>query len=106
MRTNTRAQRAVTTTTKRGLGWDHQKTRQRLLRKHVDGSPCDGCGKPMHRTKELNFDGRVLAADHTIARAHGGTKADRLLHSKCNESRGDGTRCAARPVVAETSRDW
>lgn len=73
-------------TTQRGLGWDHQKQRERLLRLHVDGSPCAWCGQPMWR------DTQELDADHEQARSLGGTRADRLLHASCNRQRGDGTR--------------
>ncbi|ATW60766.1 HNH endonuclease [Gordonia phage Bjanes7] len=79
-------------TTQRGLGWKHQKQRARLLGQHVDGTPCWWCGKPMHKTQ-------ALAADHTHARAHGGTTADRLLHDLCNKERGDGSRDHERPAL-------
>ncbi|NKS97484.1 hypothetical protein [Prescottella equi] len=87
------------TTTERGLGWAHQKERTHLLRIHVDGTPCWWCGKPMHREAELNWDRRVLAADHSHARAQGGTQADRLLHSICNKQRQDGRNDHQRPAV-------
>lgn len=90
------------TTTERGLGWDHQKQRERLLRSHVDGSPCWWCAKPMHRDKARNWDGDTLAADHSHARAHGGTKADRLLHGRCNKQRQDGGNDHLRPAVTGT----
>lgn len=80
------------TTTQRGLGWEHQQQRKRLLARHVDGSPCWWCGEPMFKTQSL-------AADHTLARAHGGTKADRLLHELCNKARGDGSRDHQRPAI-------
>lgn len=80
------------TTTQRGLGWAHQKQREHLLRVHVDGSPCWWCGEPMYKAQSL-------AADHSHARAHGGTKADRLLHELCNKSRGDGSRDDKRPAL-------
>lgn len=87
------------TTTERGLGYDHQKTRDRLLRQHVDGAPCWWCGQPMYLTE-------ALAADHSLARAHGGTQADRLLHERCNKSRGDGSRDHLRPALASAPRTW
>jgi 5-methylcytosine-specific restriction endonuclease McrA len=90
------------TTTERGLGYDHQRQRARLLRLHRDGTPCWWCGQPMYRSQDL-------AADHTVSRAHGGTKADRLLHSLCNKARGDGTRDDQRPALRTgdwTSREW
>ena len=87
------------TTTQRGLGWAHQKQREHLLRVHVDGSPCWWCGRGMYRDADLNWDGQALAADHTIARAHGGKKADRLLCATCNKQRGDGSRDDQRPAL-------
>lgn len=69
------------TTTKAGLGWAHQKRRGVLLDRHVDGTPCAVCGRPMYRSQRLQ-------ADHSVPRALGGTEADRLLHGRCNESRG------------------
>lgn len=87
------------TTTERGLGYSHRKARERLLRTHIDGSPCWWCGKPMFRQPARNPDGRVLSADHTHARALGGTKADRLLHEVCNKQRGDGYKDHLRPAA-------
>lgn len=69
------------TTTQAGYGWDHQKTRARLLRDHTDGTPCDHCGRPMYFWQKLQ-------ADHSRPRALGGQHADRLLHASCNLSRG------------------
>lgn len=100
------------TTTARGLGWQHQQTRQRHLASHRDGTPCWWCGQPMYRDPKRNWDydptsqargNGALAADHTIARAHGGTKADRLLHGVCNSQRGDGTRDHLRPTARTTT---
>lgn len=95
---------AAKTTTQRGLGWQHQKQRERLLRQHVDGTPCWWCGLPMWRDKDRNWDGKVLAADHTLSRAFASvqgvsSKADRLLHSICNKRRGDGSRDDQRPAL-------
>lgn len=53
----------------------------------------------MFRRDELNFDAKKLNADHSDARAYGGTKADRLLHDKCNKERGKGDRDHLRPVL-------
>ena len=95
-------------TTDRGLGWEHQKRRERLLKDHLDGSPCYWCGLPMFRDRASNWDydpasadraSGSLAADHSHARAHGGTHSDRLLHGYCNKSRGDGSRDHLRPAV-------
>ncbi|MBE7338113.1 hypothetical protein INS45_01365 [Corynebacterium aurimucosum] len=90
-------------TTEKGLGWDHQKERDALLAVHVDGTPCWWCGRPMYRERSRNFDGRALAADHSLARALGGTRADRLLHSTCNSARGDGHNDAQRPALVAAS---
>lgn len=86
-------------TTERGLGWSHQKQRERLIRSHVDGSACWWCGVPMYRDAARNRDGESLHADHSRARAHGGTKADRLLHGTCNRERGEGSRDHLRPAL-------
>lgn len=110
------------TTTEEGLGWEHQKQRRRLLAAHVDGSPCPcgvgrDCGPacicraagralPMYRDPSLNPDGRPLQADHTHARALGGTKADRLMLATCNASRGDGTRKSDAYNSPWWTRDW
>lgn len=86
------------TTTQRGLGWDHQKQRDRLIRAHVDGTICWWCGLPMFKTQRLE-------ADHSLPRSQGGTKADRLLHgynqngSRCNQERGNGSRDHLRPSL-------
>lgn len=115
------------TTTGRGLGWEHQQQRERLLRRHVDGTPCpcldlDDCGQacpcrpagrglPMYRDPSRNVDGRALQADHPIARSQGGRTAERLLLAVCNGSRGSGDRgtansTAAREVPSWWTRDW
>lgn len=83
-------------TTARGLGWEHQKQRERLLAAHKDGTLCAWCGDPMYRSQPLD-------ADHEEARVHGGKRATRLLHAKCNRSRKDGARDAQRPAVARTT---
>lgn len=96
------------TTTDRGLGWTHQKQREQLLRAHVDGTPCWWCDRPMYRDRTRNWDydptstdaaSGSLAADHSQARAHGGTHADRLLHGRCNKQRQDGSRDHLRPAI-------
>lgn len=88
------------TTTARGLGWAHQEQRRNLLARHVNGASCWWCGRPMFKDDASNFDGEPLAADHSHARAHGGTIADRLLHATCNKQRGDGSRDTQRPALA------
>ncbi|MCK0517881.1 hypothetical protein [Williamsia sp. DF01-3] len=91
------------TTTQKGLGYDHQRQAARLKRTHVDGTPCWWCNKPMYLEAERNWDREVLAADHTHTRATGGTKADRLLHGRCNKQRGDGSRDHLRPAITGES---
>ncbi|MFI8664242.1 hypothetical protein ACIGKR_29895 [Rhodococcus qingshengii] len=93
---------AAKTTTERGLGWQHQKTREHLLRVHIDGTPCWWCGRSMYRAAERNPDEASLEADHSTARSKGGTKADRLLHSTCNRSRQAGSRDHQRPALRLT----
>lgn len=95
----TRATAARKTTTQRGLGWQHQQQTASLKRKHVDGTACWWCSQPMYRDAARNFDGRVLEGDHTVSRAHGGTKTDRLLHGRCNGERGDGSKDNQRPAI-------
>ena len=80
------------TTTQKGLGWAHQKVRAALLRDLIEGTPCTWCDKPMYSMPNMNYDHKPLEADHSLARSHGGTRADRLLHSHCNRVRGDGTK--------------
>lgn len=59
----------------------------------------------MYRQAELNVDRLPLEADHTIARADGGTRADRLLLATCNRSRGGMLRTQVlRPL--RTTREW
>lgn len=93
------------TTTQRGLGWKHRQQREALLRRMSDGSLCWWCNRPMFKQAERNWDNRALAADHTIARAVGGTRADRMLHATCNGQRGDGTRDADRPAITGKRMD-
>lgn len=88
-------------TTARGLGFAHRQNREALLRRHTDGNPCWWCGRSMFKHGPRNWDHRPLAADHSISRAMGGTKADRLLHATCNERRGDGSKDHLRPVAVQ-----
>uniref|UniRef100_A0AAU8GM67 HNH endonuclease n=1 Tax=Mycobacterium phage JustASigh TaxID=3158894 RepID=A0AAU8GM67_9CAUD len=93
------------TTTQKGLGWDHQLHRDRLLLRHVDGTLCWWCGRKMFRDPTRNWDGKPLHADHSRSRAtHGttGNPADRLLHDTCNKQRGDGSRDDQRPALDPT----
>jgi hypothetical protein len=63
-----------------------------LKRKHVEGTPCWWCAEAMHISQGLH-------GDHSLPRAHGGILPDRLLHSWCNEERGDGCRDHLRPAL-------
>ncbi len=102
------------TTTQKGLGWDHQLHRDRLLVRHIDGTPCWWCGRPLFRDPTRNWDydptarargdrtSGVLAADHERSRAKHGTAGNapnRLLHRRCNGQRGDGSRDDQRPAL-------
>lgn len=105
-------------TTERGYGWKHQKTRERLLRNHVDGTPCDVCGKPMYKDPTKNWDGAKLEAEHPIPqmtlpmaqRRH--NEAKKLLHRFCNRSEGgklahEGKRAEQiEPVVLDNGFNW
>lgn len=99
-------------TTAKGLGWSHQKQRKRLLRNLVDGTECYWCGNRLFREPTKNWDGHPLEADHSTSRSNGGTQADRLLHKRCNASRGDGSRDHLRPALRSqlsptlTTREW
>ncbi|AMS03983.1 HNH endonuclease [Gordonia phage UmaThurman] len=92
----------------RGLGHAHKQQVKHLKTRHIDGTPCWWCGKPMYldRTRNPDYDptspdraSGSLAGDHTLARTHGGTLADRLLHGRCNKERGDGRHDHTRPAV-------
>lgn len=72
----------------KGMGSAHRTQRQHLLRAHVDGTPCELCGRPMYRDEHRNHDGLPLHADHVHKRMDGGTKATRLLHGSCNSRDG------------------
>ncbi|MEU6580656.1 hypothetical protein [Nocardia sp. NPDC046763] len=94
-------------TTQKGLGWRHQQAVEQLKQRHVDGSPCWWCGKPMYLSQALD-------GDHSQSRSRGGVLADRLLHASCNRSRGDGRRDHERPALTgmavgsahDDRRDW
>ncbi|PPJ31899.1 hypothetical protein C5E45_32940 [Nocardia nova] len=87
------------TTTQRGLGWKHRQQVASLFARHVDGTPCWWCAQPMWRKPERNWDNAQLEGDHSKARSQGGTRADRLLHSTCNRSRGAGDHDDQRPAL-------
>lgn len=94
------------TTTEKGLGWRHRQAVDGLKRRHVDGSPCDWCGRPMYLDRTKNWDynpestsplSGTLHADHSaMTRADAIRQGvpiplpDRLLHQTCNIQRGDG----------------
>ncbi|AEK08059.1 HNH endonuclease [Mycobacterium phage Baka] len=88
-----------------GLGWRHQRALRALRSEHVDGSPCDWCGRPMWLDPTRNFDydpessvrgNGVLQGDHEVSRADCLKKGipvplpHRLLHAACNRQRGSG----------------
>lgn len=75
--------RTTTKTTKqRGYDNRHKRRRELLLRRHVDGTPCDECRQPMYRDQDLD-------ADHSIpVSVDPNSRADRLLHAACNRRRG------------------
>lgn len=68
------------TTTERGLGWDHQKRRAKLMQFAI-GTICELCG-------ELILPGQKLHLDHSTPRAHGGQHGDRIVHGECNDRAG------------------
>lgn len=59
----------------------------------------------MFRDVALKVDHMPLKADHTLARAHGGTQADQLLLTTCNPSRGATVRTTTKPR-RYWSREW
>lgn len=70
-----------------GLGRKHQLARERLLRAHVDGSPCPECQRPLCRDAWRNHDGRPPHADHhpvPRALAGPGVMPSRLTCAECN----------------------
>lgn len=68
-----------------GLGWAYRKDRAAAIRAMPDGTPCPGCGRPMHSDAARNHDGRPLHYDHIIPRALGGHDGPkRLMCSTCN----------------------
>lgn len=77
-----------------GMGWRHQKQRERLRAQLKDGTPCWWCGRPMHRDQDLH-------ADHSESRKYAGVDslADRLLHGACNEQRQQGDNDDRRPLL-------
>lgn len=89
----------------RGLGSLHQQAVEALRQQHIDGSPCDWCGRPRWLDKTKNWDftpgakrsgNGTLQGDHIVARSQFIEAdlpiplPDRLLHGICNIQRGDG----------------
>lgn len=92
-------------TTQRGLGWLHQQAVQALKNRHIDGKPCDWCGRPMFVDRTRNWDynpegshlSGMLQGDHSgmprseaLRRGVRVPPPDRLLHAECNRQRGTG----------------
>ena len=91
----------------RDLGRRHRSQRTRLLATLTDGTPCWWCGHGMYHDPDDNPDHAPLDADHSTPRAAGSRElADRLLHSTCNKSRGDGARDHLRPALATSRGGW
>ncbi|MGO3084253.1 hypothetical protein [Ancrocorticia populi] len=94
-------------TTQRGYGYSHQKDRERLLYRHVDSTACWWCGQPMYRDRTKNPDYNPLSKDPASGALHAdhsnpNGQADRLLHERCNKSRGHGDRDHLRPALQPT----
>ena len=93
-------------TTDKGLGWRHQQAVEYLKLRHVDGSPCDWCGRARWLDPVKNWDynpeaatrgNGVLQGDHSrmsrkeaLKRGEKVPPPDRLLHAECNRQRGAG----------------
>jgi hypothetical protein len=92
-------------TTERGLGYHHRQHVAALFRNLIDGTLCWWCGQPMYADDGRNWDGRKLRGDHSVPRAIGGNRADRLLHATCNEQRQDGRRDHLRPALTGMAAD-
>jgi hypothetical protein len=84
------------TTAQRGYGNRHKVAAQHLKDRHTEGTPCWWCNQPMYLAQGLH-------ADHSQPLAAGGKLPDRLMHSWCNTSRGDGTRDDQRPALTGTN---
>lgn len=104
MNSSSRRGKKMASSTARGLGYRHRQAVEALKRRHVDGSRCDWCGKPLwlDETKNWDYDPAIpgsgkLQGDHgAMTRAEAVRRgvpiplADRLLHRRCNQQRGDG----------------
>ena len=69
------------TTTQRGLGYGHQRTRRERMTALHDGDPCPRCGAPM-------FRGQFLDLDDFPGRVFGGEQVKLLAHRSCNRRAG------------------
>jgi hypothetical protein len=80
------AERSRGTTTQRGYGAEHAKTRaallsrQRALWKSGRYENCWRCGLPL-------LPGQDMAADHSTVKASSGGRADVLTHAACNSGK-------------------
>ena len=95
------------TTTERGLGWDHQKERARLL-PFAYHTACPMCGATMWPDQQLDLD-------HRLPRVFGGSTAEgggQIVHASCNRAEGARIRAALRHRWAAErtsevrSRNW
>jgi len=70
--------------TERGLGWNHQKERKRLL-PLAYFTACPLCGETMRPNEALDLD-------HVVPRCFGGITgepgAGRIVHARCNRAEG------------------
>lgn len=87
------------TTAQRGYDHNHKTTRARLLVRHVNGTKCTWCGRPMFKDADQNFDGKALHAHHPDGNPTR-TNATELMHDTCNKTCGEpGTREHLRPTL-------
>jgi hypothetical protein len=103
-------------TTMVGLGWPHQKARQRKLAALQDGDLCARCElrgveHPMFRAMVIRRpDGRLVAPlldlDDFPGRRFGGPQTKRLSYRRCNRSTGAaaGNRMRARKKTSTYTR--
>jgi hypothetical protein len=84
------------TTTQRGLGYDHQRTRRERLAQLRDGDPCPRCGGPMFRSQHLDLD-------HLPGRVFGGPQVKLLAHRSCNRRAGAAMREAKRRAIRQAA---
>src|SRR5580693_8269886 len=90
---------------KQTSSYQHKLAVQRLHRDLIDGTPCDWCNRGLFRHAAMNWDGRVLQADHVTPRSHGNAGApSRLLHATCNNTRGPG-RDHLKPATSDVEHE-